>query len=194
VNSGFIVRWRFVQASTTPRAISVFLRRHRPAGYRRLRRGTYQGVASWAYTFPSARNRLTVRELVVWVAPTAGGGTAIGLESRVLWRPSWDRVGAAVSGARVRLGAGPARRIGRPAARRLARYIDGVGVFVPGWYSYPPGHGGHASVRFIGSAARLRVDRVGNGFASVWIGGRRAPTLTAPRLYAMLRHAYAAAG
>jgi hypothetical protein len=188
-------RWHFYRAAGDGAVALGFLRAHPPSEGRPSTWFSTGDLSAQTYAYPAVPKQLTSRAVEVWTGPAAGGGTAIGIEAKVLWRPTWEQIRlTAHSTATVGLDGRPRRALSRSAARTLARYVDGLGVTAPGVYSCPYSDGSHDTVRFADPRARVWIDQGDCRFASVWIGGRRAPALMAPQLYERIRRLYTGAG
>jgi hypothetical protein len=190
-----VTRWHFYRAPGDGAAALGFLRAHPPTGGRMVTSMSTNSLSAQTYGYRPVPTVLTSRELEVWTAAAAGGGTAIGIEAKVLWRATWEQIQpTAHVTATVGFDGRARRSLSRSAASGLARYIDGLGVQAPGVYSCPYSNGQHDTIRFSDPRARVWTSEGNCGIASIWIDGRRGIPLRAPQLFERLRGAYAAAG
>jgi hypothetical protein len=188
------------QAPGSPQAVLGWERAHLPRWFSATGSSTLYGpgtTAAWSDSFslPVIPAVLNSRQLLVEVASSGSGQTAVRVDAQVTWlpvKPASERIPAAARVVTIAAIPGldatgrtpaPVTITSAAAVRRIASLIDGLPVFPPGTHSCPADTGRELRMTFRATAggpalAVATADLDGCGGVGLTIGGATQPALS----------------
>ncbi len=177
--------------------VDAFLRAHPPTGARLTLSGSssqHGGPPTQlvdGFNWPAVRGRLSTRQLIVAIAPLAGGASGVRVDAQTVWitpRPASERIPRRATRLQVQLRhglqvvAGPFTFTARRRVARVRSLINSLPAAQPGPQSCPNDAGYDVRLTFIssGGATLAVVDADPQGCQGVQLtmGALREPSLT----------------